>query len=178
LDVTWSGHGDEPGTSEIRRSFEVDPKRERSKVVDLYGDQMRTILLQIDGAALPPHALLGFSRLDSAGRLRVDATSTTVVEGKVQGKVALAPGRWLFDCFDQAFTFYVAGVIDVAPSQDALTIHRETISLSRDQAPRGVEFSELDGVKLDFLERPLRLPWTTAKGSIVFNSTARYTPLP
>jgi hypothetical protein len=176
LTVTWSPAGD--WESEVRRSFKVDPQREKSLRVEMGGDALRTIEFRVHGAAIPSQGMLGFGKLDSIGLTGHETTSTSVTDGHVHGQVSLSPGRWFFECFDAKRDFNVTGVVEVKAGSDVVQITRDVVTVETAEIPHGIEFTELDGVKLDGLAQPIRYTELGPSGKVVLNATARYTVLP
>ena len=177
LMVTWNPRGSQ-GT-ELRRSLEVDPTREKSARIDMGGDQMRGPSSSACTAQhYPAYVLLGFGKLDPNGQTLHESTSTTLLDGQAQSRLSLSPGRWYFECFDVKCNFNVTGVIEVVSSTDTLNIARDAIVVDSTTIPHGIEFTELDGVTLGNLERPIRYTELGPSGKVILNATARYTVLP
>ncbi len=174
--LTWS-RGDMRET-QIRRSFKVDPARQSSLRIDMGGDQLRAVEFVAQGAAIPAYALLGFGKLDEGGRMTHESGSTTLIDGRAQGQVSLSPGRWFFECFDPKRDFNVTGILEVKAGSETLHIARDVVVIERSQIPHGIELTEMDGVKLDGLERPMRYTELGPSGKVILNATARYRALP
>jgi hypothetical protein len=164
--------------SEVRRSLMVDPTREPTGTIDMGGDQMRAIEFSVSGATLPAYALVGFVRLGPQGTILTEATSTTLLDGRATADVSLSAGRWFFECFDAQRNFNVTGVVDVTAGSDTLRIARDTVAVDSSKFPRGIDFTELDGVALGNLERPIRYTELGPSGKVILNASARYRPLP